>query len=67
MTAELTCDALQMELWMRKFHSDRGSQYYSKAYQSLMAENSVISSMSAKGDCYDNACAVSGRTILNPD
>lgn len=65
MTAKLTCDALQMALWKRKFptgvifHSDRGSQYCSKVYQSLMADNDVISSMSAKGDCYDNACAES--------
>lgn len=65
MTAKLTCDALNMALWKRKFprdvifHSDRGSQYCSKAYQALMQENHVISSMSAKGDCYDNACAES--------
>ena len=65
MTADLTCDALNMALWKRKFpkdvifHSDRGSQYCSKAYQALMQDNHVISSMSAKGNCWDNACAES--------
>lgn len=39
------------------FYSDRGSQYHSKDFQDLLAEENVISSMSAKGCCYDNACA----------
>lgn len=36
-------------------HSDRGSQYCSKAYQKLLTENQLICSMSKRGDCYDNA------------
>lgn len=65
MTAQLVCDAMTMALWRRKFpkdvifHSDRGSQYCSKDFQDLLAEENVISSMSAKGCCYDNACAES--------
>jgi putative transposase len=37
------------------FHSDRGSQYTSDAYQALLAEVGVTVSMSRKGNCYDNA------------
>ena len=65
MTAVLISDALKMALGKRKpekgliFHSDRGSQYCSKAYQTLLAKNNIIPSMSAKGNCYDNACSES--------
>lgn len=65
MTATLVCDALRMALWRRKnpkgviVHSDRGSQYCSKDYQKLIADHKLLCSMSAKGNCYDNACAES--------
>lgn len=65
MTAQLVCDALQMSLWRRRMptgvivHSDRGSQYCSSAYQRLISEHGLLCSMSAKGNCYDNACAES--------
>ena len=65
MTADLVCDALQMALWKRKHpkgvivHSDRGSQYCSHAYQQLIQQHQLHGSMSAKGNCYDNACAES--------
>jgi len=65
MTAELTCQALQMALWRRRmpkgviFHSDRGSQYCSALYQKLLTKHALVCSMSAKGNCYDNACAES--------
>lgn len=65
MTADLVCDALRMALWRRKqpkgvmVHSDRGSQYCSAAYQELIRAHHLRSSMSAKGNCYDNACAES--------
>lgn len=65
MTADLTCQALQMALWRRRMpkgvivHSDRGSQYCSAKYQGLLAKHELICSMSAKGNCYDNACAES--------
>ena len=61
MTASLVCDALTMALWRRKrpknviIHSDRGSQYCSAAYQTLLKQHQLICSMSKKGDCYDNA------------
>lgn len=65
MTAQLVCDALQMALFRRKqprgviVHSDRGSQYCSHDYQALLKANGLHCSMSAKGNCYDNACSES--------
>jgi len=65
MTAQLACDALQMALWRRRMprgvivHSDRGSQYCSSAYQALITKHALLCSMSARGCCYDNACAES--------
>lgn len=37
------------------FHSDRGSQYASREFQHQLQENHILSSMSRKGNCYDNA------------
>lgn len=36
-------------------HSDRGSQYASSEYQTILRENGIACSMSRKGNCYDNA------------
>lgn len=36
-------------------HSDRGSQYASKAYQKRLKASGIVCSMSRKGNCYDNA------------
>jgi len=36
-------------------HSDRGSQYTSQAYQLRLEQSGIISSMSRKGNCWDNA------------
>lgn len=36
-------------------HTDRGCQYTSTAYQTLLAEKGVMVSMSRKGNCWDNA------------
>ncbi|HBN2650648.1 TPA: IS3 family transposase [Klebsiella oxytoca] len=65
MTAQLACDALQMTLWRRKrpenviVHTDRGGQYCSADYLALLKRHNLHGSMSAKGCCYDNACAES--------
>ncbi len=65
MTAELACSALRMALTARGnptgviVHSDRGSQYCSHAYQALITAAQLRGSMSAKGNCYDNAMAES--------
>jgi len=40
-------------------HLDRGSQYCSSDYQRLIKRYKLLCSMSAKGNCYDNACAES--------
>jgi putative transposase len=36
-------------------HSDRGSQYASEAYRTLLSKHNIEASMSRKGNCYDNA------------
>ena len=36
-------------------HSDRGSQYASELYQTLLGRNGILCSMSGKGNCWDNA------------
>lgn len=61
----LVTDALSMALFKRKFpkgvivHSDRGSQYCSYSYRNLIDDNSLIGSMSRKGNCWDNSVAES--------
>lgn len=37
------------------FHSDRGSQYASRAYRNFLKNKNINPSMSRKGNCYDNA------------
>ena len=70
MTAPLVCDALLMALFRRKFprgvivHSDRGSQYCSKEHRSLLETYGLVPSMSAKGNCYDNAAMESWNHSL---
>lgn len=36
-------------------HSDRGSQYTSEAFRSLLAKKGIMQSLSGAGHCYDNA------------
>ena len=36
-------------------HSDRGSQYTSRAYQLRLEQTGILVSMSRKGNCWDNA------------
>ncbi len=61
MTATLVCDALRMALFRRQkprgviLHTDRGSQYCSREHRALLEAHGLIASMSAKGNCYDNA------------
>ncbi len=57
----LVMDALRMAYHRRRpgaglvHHSDRGSQYASRDYQALLSAYGMRSSMSRKGDCWDNA------------
>ncbi|MCC4114749.1 IS3 family transposase [Aromatoleum toluclasticum] len=61
MTTDLVLDALSMAWFRRRpeagvlFHSDRGSQYASHAYQARLATYGIRGSMSRKGNCWDNA------------
>ena len=61
LTKELALDALKMAICNNPnssgviHHSDRGSQYASADYQKLLKSNGLISSMSRKGNCWDNA------------
>lgn len=70
MTASLVCDALEMAIWRRKrpvgviVHSDRGAQYCSREYQSLLKKYELICSMSKKGDCFDNSAMESWNGSL---
>ncbi len=65
MKKELVIKALNMAVSSRSpeagliFHSDRGSQYASKKFQKLLHFYGFKSSMSRKGNCYDNAVAES--------
>lgn len=40
-------------------HSDRDGLYQSAAYKHLLSKHRMVSSMSRKGNCYDNACVES--------
>jgi transposase InsO family protein len=65
MTADLVIEALRMALrrgWVKRgaiIHTDRGSQYASTEYRNLLCRCGLRQSMSAKGNCYDNAQAES--------
>jgi len=65
MSRSLVMNALRMAIWRRKplpgliVHSDRGSQYCSGEFQKMLADHRMISSMSRKGNCWDNAVAES--------
>ena len=69
MPTELIASALRMAIQQRKpapgllLHSDRGSQYASLEYQSLLDQHGICCSMSRKGNCWDNA--VMERFFLN--
>jgi putative transposase len=61
MTKQLAIDALRAAYWRKKpapgllHHSDRGSQYCSGTYRTLQVSYKMKTSMSRKGDCWDNA------------
>jgi putative transposase len=61
LATDLTGQALRMALATRQpsvgllHHSDRGSQYASQSYQSILQARGVQVSMSRSGNCYDNA------------
>jgi len=62
MTRQLVLDALRQAVQRYRpsagliHHSDRGSQYASHEYQQALKDYGMLTSMSRKGNCYDNAC-----------
>jgi transposase InsO family protein len=74
----LSTDALEMAIARRApqrvgsgagllHHSDRGSHYSGSAYRSLLEEYGMSSSMSRKGDCWDNAVCESFFSTLETE
>ena len=65
LTVDLAEGALTMALANRTplggllHHSDRGSQYAATSYQQVLATHGITTSMSRKGNCWDNACVES--------
>jgi transposase InsO family protein len=59
--ASIVVGALQMAIDQRRpsagliHHSDRGVQYASAEFRSVLADHGLVASMSRKGNCYDNA------------
>jgi putative transposase len=48
-------------------HSDRGSQYASEAYRSLLSDHRLVGSMGRRGNPYDNAKAESFMKTLKAE
>ena len=65
LTVELAEQALTMALANRNplagllHHSDRGSQYAATRYQLVLTTHGITTSMSRRGNCWDNACVES--------
>ena len=73
LSRELAVAALQHALTCRRppaglvHHTDRGSQYASQEYRNLLDAHGVRPSMSAAGNCYDNAVAESFFATLKKE
>ncbi|SFQ41125.1 putative transposase [Variovorax sp. 770b2] len=67
---ELALNALLMALWRRQpkatvtVHSDQGSQFTSHDWQGFLRDHNLVSSMSRRGNCHDNAVAESFFQLL---
>ncbi len=65
MSSRLSTDLVLRAFWMAAltrrppkgllFHSDRGSQYTSRAFRGALERCEMVASMSRKGNCWDNA------------
>lgn len=74
MDQDLTLSALKMALAHRRFsrgarlhHSDRGLQYTSSAYQTTLERAGFDTSLSRRGNCYDNAVTESFFATLRKE
>jgi transposase InsO family protein len=69
----LVLDALRMALLRRRpgigvlHHSDRGSQYASADCRNLLEKHGMTSSMSRKGNCWDNAVVESFNATIKTE
>jgi putative transposase len=65
LSKEIVLDAILMAVWRRKptkpviIHSDQGSQHCSDKWKRFCEPHQLQSSMSRRGNCYDNAVAES--------
>lgn len=65
LSRDIVLDALLMAVWRRRpkqrvlVHSDQGSQYGSDDWRRFCKEHNLESSMSRRGNCWDNAVAES--------
>jgi putative transposase len=70
MTTDLALQALLAAVWRRKpkhrvmIHSDQGSQFTSREWQTFLSQHNLDASMSRRGNCYDNAVAESFFHLL---
>ncbi|WP_211653052.1 IS3 family transposase [Planococcus alpniumensis] len=70
--AQLVLDTLEIACRKRNtagiiLHSDQGAQYTSRAFQLATKENGIITSMSRKGNCFDNAVIESFHSSLKSE
>ncbi len=70
---ELVLDAVLMAVWKRKprdevlVHSDQGCQYGSDEWQRFCRTHKLVTSMSRRGNCWDNAVAESFFSSLKKE
>lgn len=66
----LVLDALTMALWRRRprqqvlVHSDQGCQFTGHEWQTFLRDHNLLSSMSRRGNCHDNAVVESFFQLL---
>jgi len=71
--SELVTDALQRAIDKRRpskgliYHSDRGVQYASQVCRNILQSADIASSMTAAGNCYDNAAMESFWSTLKSE
>ena len=70
MTKDIVLDAITAAIWRRSpkapviIHSDQGSQYGSDSWSRFCKEHNLVSSMSRRGNCFDNAAMESFISTL---
>lgn len=73
MGRDLVLDAVLMAVWKRRpqkdvlIHSDQGSQYGSDAWKRFCNDHGLVTSMSRRGNCYDNAAMESFNGTLKKE